>query len=274
MSSDEDFVPAEALTYDQAIANLRQPDDPGLRYYAAWWLGRFRMAEPEAIALLIAALADDLDRAPEGGYPLRRNAARALGKLGSVEAVEPLIGCLDCDDYYVREAAADALGELGDARAIAGLVNLLDGGIAAAVPVEGKPHLTQPYAAILEALGKLGAREHQGAVEAFLNHAQDRIRFSAGRALYQLTGEARYAEVVAAGLDAPDLQRRRSALMDVGAIGYLPAAERVAATLAENSLKLISLRGLLESALATPDGPAGAIAPAAERVMDLMDSLL
>lgn len=272
--TDADFVPAEALTYEQAIANLRQRQDTGLRYYAAWWLGRFRMAEPEAIALLIDALDDELDRAPDGGYPLRRNAARALGKLGSVEAVLPLVAALACDDYYVREAAAESLGELGDARAVERLADLLAGGVAAAVKVEGKPHLTQPYASVLEALGKLGATGYQLQIEEFLHHEQDKIRFSAGRALYQLTAEARYAELVAEGLTAPDLQRRRAALMDVGAIGYLPAAERVAATLAENSLKLISMRGLLLAALPPADQPLADLDPTAARVMDLMDALL
>jgi hypothetical protein len=37
--------------------------------------------------------------------------------------------------------------------------------------------------------------------------------------------------------------------MDLGAIGYLPAASAIADTLAENSLKLISLKGLLETYL-------------------------
>jgi phycocyanobilin lyase alpha subunit len=61
-------------------------------------------------------------------------------------------------------------------------------------------------------------------------------------------------------------------LADLGAIGYLPAAEAIAETLAENSLKLISLKGLLEHQVkgtATTTLSAGAI-----KVMNLMDSLL
>ena len=73
---------AEQLTVSTAIANLKQQEDLGARYYAAWWLGRFRVKEPEAIDALLMALEDENDRAPDGGYPLRRNAARALGKLG------------------------------------------------------------------------------------------------------------------------------------------------------------------------------------------------
>jgi phycocyanobilin lyase alpha subunit len=68
----------ESLTIEQAIANLRQTADPSLRYYAAWWLGRFRVNHPQAIEALVIALTDEADRAPDGGFPLRRNAARAL----------------------------------------------------------------------------------------------------------------------------------------------------------------------------------------------------
>ncbi|MGI0490028.1 HEAT repeat domain-containing protein, partial [Pantanalinema rosaneae CENA516] len=85
---------AAALTIEQAIANL-QGDDWGQRYYAAWWLGRFRVRTPEAVEALITSLADEADRTPDGGYPLRRNAARALGKLNDRRAVPALIQCLD-----------------------------------------------------------------------------------------------------------------------------------------------------------------------------------
>ena len=59
------------LTVEQAIANL-QGDDLGKRVYAAWWLGRFRVNDPEAIEVLITALQDEDDRTDVGGYPLRR----------------------------------------------------------------------------------------------------------------------------------------------------------------------------------------------------------
>jgi phycocyanobilin lyase alpha subunit len=68
---------SEPLTVEQAIANL-QSEDLGLRFYAAWWLGRFRVSDPAAVDALIRALDDDADRTEAGGYPLRRNAARAL----------------------------------------------------------------------------------------------------------------------------------------------------------------------------------------------------
>jgi phycocyanobilin lyase alpha subunit len=273
-SENTEPISGESLTLEQAIANLRH-EDLSLRYYAAWWIGRFRVREPEAVQGLIDLLEFEGDRTDEGGFPLQRNAARALGKLGDLQAVPGLIRCLNCSDYYVREAAAQALEMLADGRAIAPLMNLLAGGVTAAVPVPGKPHLIQPYSAIIEALGTLKATEAIALIQPFLEHSVERVKNSAARAMFQLTGEQYYGDLLARGLDAADLQLRRSALMDLGAIGYLPAAEAIANTLAENSLKLIALKGLLENHLLQPDSDRPpSLSPETIQVMKLMDSLL
>jgi phycocyanobilin lyase subunit alpha len=227
---------------------------------------------------LIAGLADEADRTPDGGYPLRRNAARALGKIGDRRAVEPLISCLDCADFYVREAAAQSLAMLGDDRAVPKLVARLRVGL------EGnglKPgaDLVEPFDSLLEALGTIygagrGAHPAPNAenvaiedlIVPFLGHPIGRTQYAADRAMYQLTGDERYGNLLIEALRGDDLQLRRAALSDVGAIGYLPAAEAITETLAENSLKLIALKGVLEQ---QPLGSAGAV-----RVMDLMDGLL
>ena len=222
-----DASEAEQLTVGKAIANLKQKEDLGARYYAAWWLGKFRINQPEAIATLLMALEDERDRAPDGGYPLRRNAARALGKLGDKSAVEPLVRCLEFPDFYVREAAAQALEMLDDKRCVPALINLLDGGVAAAVRVEGKPHLVQPYEAVIEALGTLGATEAVAAIEPFIEHSTDKVSYAAARAMYQLTNEDRYGEILIQALDGGDLQLRRSALMDLGAVGYVKAGQAI-----------------------------------------------
>ncbi|MGF1567790.1 MAG: HEAT repeat domain-containing protein [Nodosilinea sp.] len=264
----------ESLTVDQAITHLRQTEDSGLRYYAAWWLGRFRAAVPEAIEALVAALDDEVDRAPDGGYPLRRNAARALGKLGDQQVVPALIQCLSCSDYYVREAAAQALGVLGDPRAVPVLKRLLAGGVAAAVMVPGKPHLVQPYNAVLEALGSLGAKVAVEEIAPFLEHDVPQVQNAAARAMYQLTGDSSYGERLVQRLQEPNLQLRRSAMMDLGAIGYQPAARPIAITPAENSLKLIALQGILETHLQNSGFPATGLSSAACEVLALMDDLL
>ncbi len=267
-------ITSESLTLEQAIANLQQTADPSLRYYAAWWLGRFRVKEPIVIAALEAALEDTCDRSPDGGYPLRRNAARALGKLGETSVVPALTRCLSCEDYYVREAAAQALAELGAPECIPSLMALLAGGVEAAVQVPGKPHLTQPYAAVIEALGALGATTAIAMIQPFLEHEFETVQNAAARALYQLTGEDTYAQRLVATLQGQNLQLRRSALMDLGAIGYLPAAEAIAAALTENSLKLIAMKGLVDRHLTTPLGQALDLTPEIIQVMTLMDGLL
>jgi phycocyanobilin lyase subunit alpha len=267
---------AQPLTIEQAIANLAGPDF-GSRYYAAWWLGRFRVRSPAAVAALIATLTDESDRTPDGGYPLRRNSARALAKLGDDQAVPALLECLNCTDYYVREAAAQALGVLGDRDCVEPLSKLLEGGLSAAQPIPGCPHLAQPYDAVLEALGALGAVEKIALVEPFLIHPLELVQYAAARAMYLLTQEESYGDRLIAALSGDKLQLRRAALADLGAMGYLKAAEPVAQTLAENSLKLIALKGILEHHLSSMERSSlekSILSGDAQRVMVLMDGLL
>lgn len=269
--SEPDFNPV--YTLDQAIANLEQTEDAGARYYAAWWIGRFRAAQPETIQALLLALEDEIDRSPDGGYPLRRNAAKALGKLGDRQVVPALIKALDCEDYYVRESAAQALEGLGDNRAIPALVNKLSGGLTAAQAVTGKPHLAQPYEAIIEALGGLRAQEAIEVIQPFLEHFSPKVQYATARALFQLTQDAQYGDRLIAALQGSELQLRRSAMMDLGATGYLPGAQAIAKTFAENSLKLIALRDLW-AAHQQQHPSTGALSTASVEILTLMDSLL
>ena len=236
-------------------------------------MGKFRVRQPEAIDALIAALEDESDRTELGGYPLRRNAARALGKLGNLKAVPGLIRCLECADFYVREAAAQSLAMLGDKTALPALIKLLDGGVEAAVQVPGFPHLAQPYTAVIEALGAMGATEAISLVQPFLKHSVPRLQCSAARAMYQLTQDSAYGELLVTTLATGDLKMRRVVLGDLGAIGYLAAAEAIAQAQVENSFKLIALKGLLEYQLPKQSDTFG-ISEQAIRVMNLMDSLL
>ena len=262
------------LSVEQAIANL-QGHDLGLRVYAAWWLGRFRVDTPEAIDGLVAALKDEEDRTGAGGYPLRRNAARALGKLGHQRVVPALLIALKCPDFYVREAAAQALESLGDSSCIPWLIDLLNNKISGTLPAPEPPHLAQPFEAIIEALGSLGAGQAQPFIKLFLKHSVPRVQYAAMRAMYQLTSEAhlarQYGDGLVQALSNDNLQLRRTILSDLGAIGYLPAAAAIAQTPAENSLKLIAMKGILERQVSSTVTP---LSPAAIEVMTLMDSLL
>lgn len=278
-SSPDQPAGGEVLTVEQAIANLTD-SDLSLRYYAAWWLGKFGNSIPEGlkaavVEALIASLDDESDQTELGGYPLRRNAARALGKLEDLGAVPPLIGCLDCSDFYVREAAAQSLGMLGDPAGIPALMQLLAGGVAAAQPVPSRPHMTQPYKAVLEALGLLKATEAIPLIKPLLDHSTKRLQNAAARAMYVLTQEPGYGEQLVCALEDSDLKWRRTVLLDLGASGYLPAAKAIAQAAVENSFKLISLKGLLKTTLQrSPATPVANISAEAQQVMSLMDSLL
>jgi phycocyanobilin lyase subunit alpha len=278
---------APQLTVEQAIENL-QGSDLGLRMYAAWWLGRFRVDDPTAIEVLITALNDEEDRTGVGGYPLRRNAARALGKLADRRAVPALIDALVCVDFYVREAAAQALESLGDPVAVPILIQLLQNQLPGTLPATEPPQLAQPFDAILEAIGTLSGVpaitfsatcQTSATIEVikpFLDHPVPRIQFSAARALYQLSADQQvadaYGDRLIQALKLDDLQLRRTVLADLGAIGYLAAAQSIADTLAENSLKLISLKGLLEKQLQIHGQDQ--LSEGAIKVMALMDELL
>ncbi|WP_225322852.1 HEAT repeat domain-containing protein [Synechococcus sp. RSCCF101] len=262
----------EPIDEQEALARLRQTEDTSAQYYAAWWVGRMRSRHPEVIPLLIRALAQRQPRQPDSGVEanaVARNAARSLGKLRAAQAVPELLQVLEDPDYGLREAAARALGDIGDARALPGLCRRLEGGVTGAgAPAAGTPFLQEPCEALLEALGDIGVADQAvlDAVQPFEKHERPIIRSAAWRALLILTGESRWAGKLLELLQDGSLQVRRAALMDLGAVGWRNSLEPIQRTQAENSLKLIALRGLAEH----PRGEG----PDLERVLEAMDALL
>jgi len=248
----------EPISEAEALERLRQSDDQSLQYYAAWWLGRMRSSHPEAVPLLAQALRQRQPRDPGAGVEynaVARNAARALGKLGDSTVVPDLLAALDDADEGLREAAARALGELGAEQAVGALsARLASGPNGAGAPQDGSPRLREPCEALIEALGDIGvaSAEVLAVIEPFTDHERPLIRSAAARALLQLTGEERWGQALLALLQHPQLQVRHAALMDLGAVGWRPALDPIRATLAENSLKLIALRGLVEDGQGEP----------------------
>jgi phycocyanobilin lyase subunit alpha len=271
MEDESQIESGEPLTVAQAIENLHS-QDLGLRKYAAWWLGKFRVDEPAAIPILIAALQDEDDRTPEGGYPLRRSAARALGKLSDRQAVPALIECLQCADFYVREAAAQSLEMLADPSCLPALTQMLTVAVRDGRLLPQGEDFSQPYDSILETLGTLGATAAVPLIQPFLEHPIPRVKYAGLRAMYQLTQDTTYGDRLVDALADGDLQVRRALLSDLGAIGYLPAAVPISQAHAENSLKLIALKGLLEAQIML--SPFDRLSDGAVQVMQLMDALL
>jgi phycocyanobilin lyase alpha subunit len=242
----------EPISEAEALRRLRQTDDQSLQYYAAWWLGRMRSRHPEAVPLLRAALSQRQPRDPAAGVEhnaVARNAARALGKLGDASAIPDLLATLEDEDDGLREASARALGELRAENAVVPLcARLASGPSGAGAPLPNSPRLREPCEALIEALGDIGIGSDAvlSVIEPFTDHDRPLIRSAAARALLQLSGDPRWGQLLLELLRHPQLQVRRAALMDLGAVGWRPALEPIRGTLAENSLKLIALRGLAE----------------------------
>jgi phycocyanobilin lyase alpha subunit len=266
-------IAGEPISEAEAIERLRQSQDSSQQYYGAWWLGRMRSQHPEAVPLLQLALRQRKPRDIGAGVEdnaVARNAARALGKLAPAAhaAIPDLLDTLEDEDDGLREAAARALGELKAEAAVPPLCRRLASGPAGAGALRpGTPRLQEPCEAMLEALGDIGvaSAEVLAVVEPFVGHERPLIRSAAARTLLQLSGEACWADVLLELLEHPQLQVRRAALMDLGGAGWRPALGAIERTLAENSLKLIALRGLVEQ---------GSGEPGEEALLACMDALL
>lgn len=260
----------EPITEAEAHRRLRSAD-PSHQYYAAWWLGRMRSPHPDTVPLLLQALQLRQPREVGAGVErnaVARNAARALGKVGDGRVVPELLAALSDEDDGLREAAARALGELRAEEAISPLCDRLASGLAGAGACRvDSPKLQEPCEALIEALGDIGVVREDvvAAIQPFLHHERPLIRSAAARALLQLTGDHAFGELLLGLLEHPQLQVRRAALMDLGAVGWRVALDPIRRTHAENSLKLIALRGLVER---------GSGDPSAEALLEAMDELL
>lgn len=102
----------------QSFIGLLNSEDPILRAAAADALGW--IGDIRAVPPLLARL-----QSADEHEAVREIAAEALGKLGDRAAVQPLINTLDDPGEWIRRAAAQSLGELGDRRAMDPLSVLL-----------------------------------------------------------------------------------------------------------------------------------------------------
>ncbi|MFN9622250.1 MAG: HEAT repeat domain-containing protein [Cyanobacteriota bacterium] len=261
----------EPISEAEALRRLRQSQDQSLQYYAAWWLGKMRSQHPDTIPLLLSALQQRQARPVGAGVEhnaVARNAARALGKVGDQRVVPELLATLADEDEGLREAAARALGELGATAAVRPLCERLASGLEGAGACQpNSPKLREPCEALIEALGEIGVAEEEvlSIIAPFLEHERPLIRSAAARALLQLTGDPSWGATLLTLLEHPQLQVRRAALMDLGAVGWRTALDPIRLTHAENSLKLIALRGLVER---------GYGEPSTETLLEAMDDLL
>lgn len=252
--------PAEPILSATAAIAALTGEDNQTRYYAAWWLGKHGVQE--SVQLLCDALQDERYRTPEGGYPLRRQAARALGQLKHPAAVPALLEALSrTADLRLKEAVIQALAAIASAEAVPALLQFLKAG--------GE----QPYEALIEALATLQVWEAAPWVEPFLKHSSERVQCAAARYLYLLTQEPQYIERIVQNLDHENLYLRWAAAFDLGAIGHVQAAQAILNANVGNSLKLLNLKRILEAVL-MDDTPESDRHTATQSLLRAIDDLL
>ncbi|MEO1429542.1 MAG: HEAT repeat domain-containing protein [Cyanobacteria bacterium J06632_19] len=223
----------EPIFSAEAAQTALQSEDNQIRYYAAWWLGKHQVQE--SCAALCEALFDERYRIPSGGYPLRRQAARALGQLKNPQAVESLIKACDCDDFRLREAAIQALAAIGDRRAVNPLLEMM------------QSNQKQPYEALIEAFATLKVDAADSLIKPYLNDSSERIQCAAARYFYLLTQEPQYLNRLLKYLNHENMYVRWAAIFDLGAVAQRQAVEAILSATVPSSLKLLNLKRILET---------------------------
>ena len=149
----------------------------------------------------------------QGFWRVRRDAAAALGQIGSAADVESLIDALEDDNASVRIAAITALGNIGDAAATGPLAATLG---SQAVDIRK---------AAADSLGQIG---DPAAVEALVICLKDvswSVRRAAASALGRI-GDARAADPLKTAFDDSDANVRRAVGDALAALGWQPNGQR------------------------------------------------
>jgi len=221
----EAILEDEDMHWTEAEVGLRaalEADAPGVRWAAAIVAGEraaiglvpelMRASEDEDLGVQVAAVRALAQIADARAVPvlcrwlgekrlipeIRQQIARALGEIGSAEAVEPLIQALRDEDESVRAAAANALGRIGDARAVEPLIQAL------------RDSNWRVRAAAAEELGRIrDVRAVKPLIQA-LRDSNWRVRAAAAEALGRI-GDARAVEPLVQALGDEDKSVRAAA---------------------------------------------------------------
>ena len=228
---------------EEALRRLEQRDDPADRYYAAWWLGHERSQHPRTLPLLRAALQELLsagEQPHEDCRTLSLNVLRAMVHLDAGAAKEEILSCLAHHDNHVREEATRTAASEGLTESVALICSQLGADDAS------DDRLIEAQIEALGDLGDAGAAVIDTLVR-FNDDPRPLIRSSSLRALLQLTEDPQWATEFPSLLHSSSTLVRRGVLLDLGAVGWVPALDWISQSPIENSIKLIALRGLAEN---------------------------
>ncbi len=231
----------------QQVLDLMSGDDQD-RYYAVWHSGKYHVKE--ALPYLLEALGDEKNRTALGGYPLRRKAAEALGKLLSgsswdaqvyEQAVPALLQALICEDIWVRSEAAWALGKLAPCLTSGLLRQSIASALLALLVLPD-----QPYEYLIETLGILGSETALPQIRPFLQNPSERVKCAAARVVFQFSAEPAVLQILLDNLASENMHLRRCALLDLGAVGDLTTGSAIGASAMPANLKLFALKQIFD----------------------------
>lgn len=244
MAMTQESSASEGMPIDEeeALRRLEQRDDPADRYYAAWWLGHERSQHPRTLPLLRAALQELLnagEQPEEDCRALSLNVLRAMVHLDAAAAKEEILSCVAHHDSQIREEATRTAASEGFRESVAVICSQLGA---------DRANDDRLVEAQIEALGELGDAS-AAVIDTLVRFSDDPrplIRSASLRALLQLTEDPQWAREFPSLLQSSSTLVRRGVLLDLGAVGWLPALDWISQSPIENSIKLIALRGLAE----------------------------
>ncbi len=200
-------------TFDQLIEELMNSPSEKVRYNAARMLGE--MGDMAAVEPLIDVLKNDKNGS------VRLYAARALGELGDASATEPLIESLREDrNVDVRVRAARALGRLGGEEVVLPLVEALS---------DNNSQVCMTAADALVEIGNIAV----GPLIRSLKHDKVNVRCDATRALGEL-GDATAVEPLIEMLTDEWVNVRIYAVQSLGKLGDANAVPSLIKVLENN----------------------------------------
>ena len=225
-----------AINSPQSAIKALENEDAGIRYHAAWWLGKNRVES--AVPMLIECLKDDKDQTSAGGFPLRRQAARSLGLINDISCTPYLLETFQTNDVQLHEASIRALIEINNPTCIYTLINYLDKNIK-----------EKPMEALIEALTAYEAWGINKKIEPFLTSSSERIASAAAAYFYKYTGEIYYLNKIHRYLEHDNRFIRQSATFDLAKIGSIASTKSILKAEIPNNIKMYSLKLILNKTL-------------------------
>ena len=225
-----------AINSPQSAIKALENEDAGIRYHAAWWLGKNRVES--AVPRLIECLKDDKDQTSVGGFPLRRQAARSLGLINDISCTPYLLETFQTNDTQLHEASLRALIEINNPACVGTLTAYLDKNIK-----------DKPMEALIEALTAYEVWGVNKKIELFLTSSSERIASAAAAYFYKYTGEIYYLNKIHLCLKHSNRFVRQSATFDLAKIGAIASTESILKAEIPNNIKMYSLKSILNKTL-------------------------